>query len=133
MGCVPLLQELSARVLRRTLEGNLEDVYTSFYLVAVVDSKKLDPILLWLPAQLAQSLSLPLTLHNWLIPSGVCHGCSQSFFLYHIQREGNSVEFINEVLGVDEASRVADKLDNYMKQNILFTVSYCSVNCTRIQ
>jgi len=87
--------------------------------------------------QLSESLSLPLTLRNWLVPSGVCHGCGQSFFLYYIQREGNSEEFINEVLGVNKTGRVAHKLDDYIKQNVLFTVSYCSINCsincTRIQ
>lgn len=98
-----------------------------------IASKKLDPLFLWLPAQLAESLSLPLTLHNWLVPSGVCHRCGQPFFLYYVQKEGNGEEFIKEVLGVDEIGRIADKLDNYMKQNILFTVSYCSTNCTIIQ
>ena len=94
-----------------------------------LDNKELDPLLLWLPKQLAQILMLPLTLCDWLVPSGACHSCGQAFFLYYIQREGHGQEFLHEILGTD-CRTIGDDLNNYQKQNIYFTASYCSVKCS---
>ena len=99
------------------------------YTLFILANKELDPLLLWLPKQLAQTLLLPLTLCNWLVPSGACHACGQAFFLYYIQKEGHGQEFLNEILG--NGCRTIDDLNDRQKQNMFFSVSYCSVKCSR--
>lgn len=100
------------------------------YLYVMIGNEKLDPLLLWLPKQLAQTLMLPLTLCDWLVPSGACHTCGQVFFFYYIQKEGHGKEFLNEILGTD-CRTIGDSLNDQQKQNIFFTVSYCSVKCSK--
>lgn len=100
-----------------------------FYNVIIIANEELDRLLLWLPKQLAQTLILPLTLCDWLVPSGMCHKCGQPFFLYYIQKEGHGQEFLHEILGAD-CRTIGDSLNDHQKQNIFFAVSYCSVKCS---
>ena len=96
----------------------------------ILGNKELNPLLLWLPKQLSKLLLLPLTLCNWLVPSGACHACGQAFFLYYIQKEGHGQEFLHEILG-NNCWTIKDDLNDIQKKNIFFTVSYCSVKCIK--
>ena len=69
---------------------------------------------------------LPLTVCDWLVPSGACQKCGQAFFLYYIQKEGHDQEFLHQTLGADSRT-IGDDLNDHQKYFLYCLILQCAM------